>query len=595
MVGSGAFSRQRRRLPTAMAGRGYWPLRPKRAVPASIGAALLVTTACIPASALAQDGGGVPAAETGQAREAPASFLIAAIDVSGATKLSAAEIETLIYPFLGPDRTNADVIAAQKALQRAYAAKGYEAVDVEIPVQPNETFSQGIVVLAVHEAPLGTVAVVDAKHHAAETARAQVPSLVAGQPINIAALQRDVAEANRFPDRQISPRFKPGAQPGTVDVDLEMEDRSPFHASIDLNNDNSPNTRPLRLSGSVRYSNLWGAGHTLTVTGFVAPQNRKQSTVISGSYNAPLIGSPWSILVYGYRSNSNVAALGGVNVLGNGYQIGVRATYRLPGDRVLQQLSFGPDFKSFKENISLQGKPLQPTRIRYVPLVAEYSASGAGERSSFGATLGVTGGLRVVKRDACFESPFAGPPPSDVLTCKLGDATGIVADQFTGRAIDASENFIHLNLDLNYTRSLVQDVQLALRLSGQLADSSLITNEQFSIGGVTNVRGYYVSEAVGDDGVNGAIELRTPDWGAAIGGLVDSLRFFGFVDAGYARVRAPAAGQQRSFRLVGAGGGFRLQLFRLVTGELVVGVPLRRGPISDRGDPRTVFSLKGEF
>ncbi|MEB3061145.1 hypothetical protein VJJ74_08335, partial [Parvimonas micra] len=78
------------------------------------------------------------------------------------------------------------------------------------------------------------------------------------------------------------------------------------------------------------------------------------------------------------------AALGGTNVLGNGYQIGARATYRLPGDKVSQQISFGPDFKNFKENISLAGKALQPTRIRYLPFVTEYALSGADEVSSFG-------------------------------------------------------------------------------------------------------------------------------------------------------------------------------------------------------------------
>lgn len=534
-------------------------------------------------------------AQAAAPREAPPTFMIAAIDVSGVTRLSNAEIEKLIYPHLGPDRTNEDVIAAQKALQDAYAAKGYEAVEVEIPVQPNETFSQGIVQLVVHETPLGKVQVVDARHHSAETARAQVPSLVEGQPINIAALQHDVAEANRFPDRQISPKFRPGAAPGTVDIDLQVEDSAPLHASVELNNDNSPNTEPLRLSGTVRYSNLWGEGHTLSVTSSLAPQDIKQSAVVSASYNAPLIGTPWSFLIYGYKSNSNVAALGGTNVLGDGYQIGLRATYRLPGDDVFQQLSFGPDFKSFKENISLDGRPLQPTEIHYLPLVAEYALSGGDDESTFGLTFGATAGLRIVKRDACFENPFDGPPPPEVVTCKLGNDTGVVADQFTGRAIDASENFVHFNLDLNYTRSLVQDFQLALRFSGQLADSSLVTNEQFSLGGMSNVRGYYVSETVGDDGFNSSIELRTPDWGPSISSFVDSFRLFTFLDAGYARVRAPAAGQQDEFRLAGAGGGFRMQVFKLVTGEFVIGVPLRRGPVTDRGDPRYGFSLKGEF
>ena len=547
--------------------------------------------------AIAQEISAEPApSHAAQPRRAPDTFMINAIDVSGATRLTPAEIETLIYPFLGPGRSNDDVVAAQKALQDAYAARGYEAVEVGIPIQPSETFSQGIVQIAVNETPVGRVRVVDAKHHSAQMARAQIPSLMEGQPLDLVALQRDVAEANRFPDRIINPMFKPGTAPGTVDVDLQVEDSAPLHASVELNNDNSPNTRALRLSGTVRHSDLWGQGHTLSITSSLAPQDTSQSAVISASYNAPLIGTPWSFLFYGYKSNSNVAALGGTNVLGNGYQIGARATYRLPGEKTFQQISFGPDFKSFKENIFDRGNALQPTQIRYIPAVAEYSLSGADEEASYGLTFSATAGLRVVRRNVCFENPFGGPPPADVPTCLLGNGeTGIVADQFTGRGIDASENFVHWNLDLNYMQVLPRDIQMALRFSGQFADASLVTNEQFSVGGMSSVRGYYVSEAVGDDGFVSSIELRSPDMGTALAAFIDELRFFAFTDVGYARIRAPSAGQADDFRLAGTGGGFRLRVFRLFTGEFVIGVPLRDGPASQRGEPRYSFSIKGEF
>ncbi|MGI9377550.1 MAG: ShlB/FhaC/HecB family hemolysin secretion/activation protein [Tsuneonella suprasediminis] len=521
--------------------------------------------------------------------------MITAIDVVGVTKLSNSEIERIIYPFLGPGRSEEDVTAAQKALQAAYVSKGYEAVEVEIPIQPSDRFAQGIVQLAVHEVPLGDVRVVDARHHSPEAVRADVPSLVEGQPIDIAALQRDVADANRFPDRTITPRFRAGAQPGTVDVELKVDDSSPLHASVELNNDNSPNTEPLRASGTLRYTNLWGQGHTLSVTGSIAPQDPDQSAVISASYNAPLIGTPWSFLLYGYKSNSNVAALGGTNVLGNGYQIGFRATYRLPSENTFQQISFGPDFKSFKETLSLDGTDLLPTRIRYVPLVAEYFLSGGSEKETFGLTLGVTGGIRVMKRLDCFEYPAA-IIPDGVVTCTLpGGGTGALADQFSGRTTAASENFVHLNLDLNYTRFLPKDWQAAFRFSGQLADSSLVTNEQFSLGGMSNLRGYYVSEAVGDDGFVSSIELRTPSFGTTFGSFVDEMRLFAFSDAGYARVRIPAVGQTDDFRMISVGGGLRFDLLNLLTGEVLVGVPLRDGPTSEAGDPRYSFSVRGAF
>lgn len=547
----------------------------------------------------AEDGAVVPPApqqaEEAEPVRASGTFMIAAIDVVGATKLSNAEIEKIIYPFLGPDRSEADVNAAQKALQAAYAARGFEAVEVEIPIQPSERFAQGIVQLAVHEVPLGEVRVVDAKHHSDGSVRGDVPSLVPGQPIDIAALQRDVSEANRFPDRNITPRFRTGTQPGTVDVELKVDDSAPYHASVELNNDNSPNTKPLRASGTLRYSNLWGQGHTLSVTGSLAPQDIDQSAVISASYNAPLIGTPWGFLLYGYKSNSNVAALGGTNVLGNGYQIGLRATYRLPSRNSFQQISFGPDFKSFKERLTLDATELQPTQIRYVPLVAEYTLSGGSEQEIYGLTLGVTGGLRVIKRNVCFESPYA-IIPDGLPTCDLGNGEiGIPQDQFTGKAADGSENFVHLNIDLNYTRLLPKDWQAAFRFTGQLADSSLVTNEQFSLGGMSNVRGYYVSEAVGDDGFVSSIEMRTPNVGTLLSPHVNELRFFAFSDAGFARVRSPSTGQTDEFRLVSVGGGLRFELFNILTGEFLVGVPLRAGPTTDKGDPRYSFSVRGEF
>lgn len=517
--------------------------------------------------------------------------------MSGVTKLSAGEVEQLIYPHLGPDRSNDDVIAARKALQDAYAAKGYESVLVDIPIQPAESFAQGIVQITVNETPVGRVRVVDAKHHSLAGVRESVPSLREGEPINFGELQRDIAAANRYPDRSVSPTFNPGQVPGTIDVELRVEDSSPFHASLELNNDNSPTTSPLRLAGTVRYSDLWQLGHTISATYAVAPERRSESEVISASYNAPLIGTPWSFLIYGYKSNSDVAALGGTNVLGDGYQIGLRAIYRLPSTSTYQSISIGPDFKSFDEQIFVLGQAIRPSPIRYIPLVADYTLQYAGEDDSLSLTAGATLGLRTVKRLSCVD-PAEANVPDLTATCLVaaGDNTvGFLEDQFQGRSLDARENFIHLNADLTYTRVLPQNFVAVLRVAGQLADSSLVTNEQFAIGGQTSVRGYYLSEAVGDDGFLESLELRSPSFDGLAGDWVNEARLFLFGDIGYARVRRPALEQTRAFRFAGIGGGGRITLFNLITGEVLLGMPLIDGPTSDVGDPRVQFLIRGEF
>ncbi|MCT6962764.1 hypothetical protein M1742_24825, partial [Salmonella enterica subsp. enterica serovar Typhimurium] len=83
-------------------------------------------------------------------------------------------------------------------------------------------------------------------------------------------------------------------------------------------NDHSADTPELRTIANVRYDNLWQAGHAISATYIVAPQNRNAAEVYALSYLAPLSTS-WSLLGSGYKSNSNANTLGGTNVLGKGH------------------------------------------------------------------------------------------------------------------------------------------------------------------------------------------------------------------------------------------------------------------------------------
>ncbi|WP_421848909.1 ShlB/FhaC/HecB family hemolysin secretion/activation protein [Novosphingobium sp.] len=520
-----------------------------------------------------------------QAEAAPDTFFIQAFDISGVSHLTQDEVERVVYRFSGPGRTKDDVEAARKAIQDAYAKKGLEAVVVEVPVQDRDSFAQGIVQIAVAEAPAGLIRVVDAKYHSLWVARQQVPSLKEGKPIDFKALQGDLAIANRFPDRSINPEFKPGRIPGTVDVDLRMTDERPLHASVDFNNDASPNTSPLRTSASVRYTNLWQAGHSFAFTYIVAPQNRAETEVFSASYTVPLLSAPWSFSLSGYHSNSNVAAAGGSAVLGKGYQIGLRAIWQLPASRTVQTISFGPDFKSFEQKILVGSTLANSSPIRYIPFEVAYSLAGGSDRSSYQVGLAATVGLRTIKGEVCI----------------VVSGICVPADSFQNREQFSYENFAHVNLNLQYTRNLTSDIEADLRLAGQISDSHLITNEQFAAGGLHSVRGYYSAEAVGDDGVSTNLEVRLPslaNWLAGRGSLfswLNDARFYGFADTANLYIRNATSGQTSAFHLVGVGGGLRWRMFDKISGELVGAVPLTNGSVTRRGRPRVSFEMRGEF
>ncbi|WP_225206572.1 ShlB/FhaC/HecB family hemolysin secretion/activation protein [Novosphingobium huizhouense] len=514
--------------------------------------------------------------------QAGGSFNVDSIEVVGATVLSPTEIEDIVYRFTGEGRTAADIEAARKALQDAYAAKGFEAVVVDIPAQDEAYQRAGIVQIRVAEAPVGEVRVAGAKHHSVEALREQLPAVQPGKPLNLKDLQTQLVQANRIPDRQVQPSFRPSKTDGAIDVELKVKDQLPLHGSLELGNDNSPNTRPLRLAASLRYTNLWGAGHTVSGSYIVTPQDRSQTEVFSGSYNAPILGSPWSVVVFGYKSNSNIAALGGTQVLGNGWQVGARAIYRISGERTDQSFSVGFDYKDFKQDILIAGKVASQSPIRYIPAVLGYSWSYVGDKSQIDVNVNGTFGLRVVKR---------------LEPCAFQDKDGkcIPEDQFTLKDYNAFENFAHLNVDFTGTQLIADDTSLIVKLAGQYADSHLVSNEQFAIGGETTVRGYFQSESVGDRGIAASLQLDGPSLATSLPDFVGELRPFVFLDSGIVSLIDPLSDQESTFRLAGVGGGIRFRLFKHLSGGVTVGVPLISRSDSRRGDARVTFSARGEF
>ena len=80
------------------------------------------------------------------------------------------------------NKSPADVEAARKAVQDAYAKAGFEAAVVEVPPQPQEDFAAGLVRITVGEAPVTKVVVTGAKHHSDKLVLAQVPSVQPGKP-----------------------------------------------------------------------------------------------------------------------------------------------------------------------------------------------------------------------------------------------------------------------------------------------------------------------------------------------------------------------------------------------------------------------------
>jgi hemolysin activation/secretion protein len=507
--------------------------------------------------------------------ESPASnarpaFDIEAYDVDGNTVLDQETIESAVYPFLGPGRSKEDVFAARDALQKAYQTRGFQSVVVDVPQQDARA---GVIRLHVIEAPVGRLRVVGSNYYSLDRIKEQAPSIQEGKVPDFNQAQKEVAELNRLPDRRVTPLIKPGKIPGTVDIDLKVNDTLPVHASVEVNNDHAQNTTPIRTAATISYANLWQMGHTLSLTALLAPKNFDDAQVYSGSYVAPIWGTPWSILLYGYDSNSSVITLGGTDVLGKGYAMGLRGIYQLPSwGEVGQSINFGLDYKHFLENLAL-GTSSTGAIIDYVPLVTTYTLQAAQDLSTATLGLALTLGLR---------------------------GLGSSQEAFFNKRASARANFVHVNVDADITQDFGDVGQIALHMTEQLADGPLVSSEEFSAGGLTSVRGYLQSEALGDDGVFTSMEVRSPSIAPWFDSIVDQpifeeWRFYGFTDGAIAWVLDALPGQQSKFKLGSFGLGSRLHAFGHLSTDLIVGIPMRDATVTKAWRPYFQFSVKTEL
>jgi hemolysin activation/secretion protein len=520
------------------------------------------------------------------AKATPAKLQYFDIDdyrIDGADHMAQIDVEEAVYPFLGPHRTAADVEKARAALEKSYHDEGYQTVSVSIPPQNALT---GLVVLRVTEGVIGHVRVKNARFFDLQKIKARARSLREGTLPNFHDLTADIIALNAWPDRRVTPALRAGVKPGTVDVDLNVDDKLPLHGEVEINDRNSPNTAPLRVTGTVHYDDLWQLGHSLSFTYQVAPQDPANAESFSGSYLAR-VTDDFSVLVYGLTSNSNVATVGGFNVVGPGQVVGARAVVTLPmQENFFHTISLGIDYKHFGEVVGSQATAANASTsfsspVTYFPLAVNYSATWQQDGSLTQLNAAATMNIRGLGSD------FAA---------------------FDNKRFNADPSFFHLNADVEHTHDLPEGYQVYGKLQGQFASGPLVSSEEFSLGGWDTVRGYYESEALGDNAVAGTIELRSPDVGTLIqknlkdssghplqANVFDEWRFFAFGDGGLCTVQQPTVGEQESFWLASYGVGTRFKALNYFNAQLALAMPVISQTYTRANDPHLLFRVWGDF
>jgi hemolysin activation/secretion protein len=495
---------------------------------------------------------------------AEAHFDVHEYRVLGNSKLSNRDIERVLYPLLGEHKTLADVEVARTALEKAYHDAGYQTVFVDIPEQD---VGEAIVRLRVTEGRLHEVSIGGARYFSERKILAALPAAKPGTVPSIPELQAQLAAVNsQTADRQVVPVLKAGPTPGTVDLSLKVDDHSPLHGSLEVNNQYSPDTKPLRATAALSYNNLFQRLDSLSIQYQDSPQAWGEVSVAAANYAFGPIPGGLRPSIYYIHSNSEAATVGTIGVLGKGEIFGVRATYPVVETAAsTQALVFGADYKHFQNTIGLAAMPALNTPVSYTLGTLGYAASWNGRLLQDTLSAGASFGPRRAPNN---ENTFA----NDCYRCQ--------------------PNMFYVRGDDSLFVTLLWGLRLQLRAAGQWAGEPLVSNENYSIAGFDGVRGYLEAEVLGDSAIKGTLQLYSPTWtlhGAAI------LNGFVYYDLGRADVINALGLQPSITRLRSAGVGLLLWPGRPVTGAFTWAYPLSDGPRTLSGQSRVLFDVKGSF
>lgn len=487
--------------------------------------------------------------------------------VLGSHALKPIEVEDAVYSFLGPGRNAGDVEKAREALEKAYHDKGFQTVSVQVAPQPPR---RGVVVLQVTEATVGRLRVKGSRYFLPSDIKKNAPSLQEGRLPNFTDVTHDIMALNHMADRQVTPVLQAGAEPGTVDVDLNVKDSFPLHGNLEFNNRYSPDTTHERINGSVSYNNLWQWGHTAGFSFQIAPERLEDAKVFSGYYSVPVPGvDNMSFMVLGTKQDSNVSTLGGAAVAGRGQIVGARAIFTLPAHQqgFFHSLTVGFDYKHFDEDLSTSGTPAP----------ANPTTGTAGSTTSPAAPSTTSTPIDYYPLAVNYGASWTGKTYYSELNSSINFHTrglGSSVSSFDNKRFDADGSYIYYRGDVSHTQDLPGGFQILGKIQGQIADSPLVNSEQVAGGGLSNVRGYPESVVLADNSIFGTVELRSPSLIGSKDKKDNEWRVYGFWDGGRMSLNDPLPEQVSLFSLASVGVGSRIRLVNHLNGSIDVAWPL---------------------
>ena len=439
---------------------------------------------------------------------------------AGNTRLSAAQLDAAVAPFLGREIDFSQLEAAATAVANAYRDAGW----VVRSYLPAQDIVGGVVTIQLVEAIFGKLVFSGPAPRWVKPEMVQKifdAQQISGALLNAEALDRALLLADDLPGVSAEGAMQEGAVAGQTDLLIKLSDEPRWVGDASLDNSGSRSTGAARLNVNLSLNSPLGLGDLASLA----------ATKTSGS---------------DYLRLSETLGLGG-----SGLRLGINAS-RLQYQLVSSDFSaLGANGTSDSAGIDAS-YPLLRSRTRnvYASFSADskhFSNSSAGVAVSVYSNKPVSIGLN----GNAFDEFGGGGANSASLLLTYGNINlnGSPNQASDAATVQAAGAYSKWRYAVSRQQMLSDSLALYAALAGQWTNKNLDSSEKFYLGGASGVRAYPSSEGGGALGQLLNLELRQR--------LAGGLNLTAFYDFGHVTVNADnhinGASALGGFSLKGAG------------------------------------------
>ena len=412
----------------------------------------------------------------------PSKLKVKQIKINGSSVFTPSDFKSMVEPLIGKEVTLEKILRLRTDITNLYVEKGYTTSGAFFPIQDS---SDGVVNIQVIEGQLEDIKIAGLNNLRKSYIKSRF-KLADDIPLNIRNLERAIQllQQNSIID-SVDAQLTSGSAPGLSVLQLAIKEAPSVSTLFTIANNQSPNIGEYSATAAIAHQNLLGFGDRFSAEYALTDGLDRYGL----SYSLPINAHDGNLFAGYGNNNSEVTdsffSAVDIESQSSSVNFGLRQPIiRKPQSEVA--LSLALDLRESETFLDEETFSFDPDR------------------------LGESGKSRVTALR--FTQEWLSRSGRNVIGTSSQFSLGIDAFDATIDNTGKDGRFFSWLGQFQWLRALnnERNALLITRFATQFTPDSLLSIEQFALGGQGSVRGYEQNQLIGDNGILSSVELRIP-------------------------------------------------------------------------------------